>query len=100
VSQRTREIGVRMALGADRARIIRTVVASPLREVLIGLGLGLPAAWFATQVIAAQLFEVGSRDPRIMAMASVVLVAAAVVAAVLPALRAAAIEPTKVLRGE
>ena len=100
VSQRTREIGVRMALGANRARIIRTVVGSPLREVLIGLAIGLPAAYVGTQVIATQLFEVGSRDPRIMAVASVILVAAAVIAAVLPAMRAAAIEPTKVLRGD
>jgi predicted permease len=100
VSQRTREIGVRMALGADRLRIIRTVLASPLREVIAGLAIGLPAAYFATKIIERQLFEVGYRDPRIMTVAAVVLLVAAVVAAILPALRAAAIQPTKVLRGE
>jgi hypothetical protein len=100
VTQRAREIGVRMALGADRARIVRTVLASPLREVLLGLAIGLPAAYFAGEVIAAQLYEIGSRDPRVMGSAAVVLVAAAVIAAVLPALRASAIDPTRVLRGE
>jgi predicted permease len=100
VSQRAREIGVRMALGADRARIIRTVLASPLREVLIGLAIGLTAAYFATRAIGTQLYEIGSHDPRVMAVASAALIAAAVLAAALPAWRASAIDPTKVLRGE
>jgi predicted permease len=100
VTQRTREIGVRMALGADRSRIIRTVLTGPVRQTLLGLGIGLPLAYGATQLIAAQLYEVGQTDPVILTGAAFVLIVAAVVAAVLPALRAAAIEPTKALRGE
>jgi len=100
VAQRTREIGVRMALGADRLRIIRTVLTGPVRQTLLGLGAGLPLAYLATRLIATQLYEVGQTDPMILTVAAFVLIVAAVVAVVLPALRAAAIEPTKALRGE
>jgi predicted permease len=100
VIQRTREIGVRMALGADRARIVRTVLTGPVRQTLLGLGIGFPLAYGATRLISTQLYEVGQQDPTILTGAAFVLVVAAVVAAVLPALRAAAIEPTRALRGE
>jgi predicted permease len=100
VTQRTREIGVRMALGADRRRIVRTVLSGPVRQTLLGLGIGFPLAYGATRLVSTQLYEVRQQDPRILAGAAVVLVVAAVVAAVLPALRAAAIEPTRALRGE
>ena len=100
VTQRTREIGVRMALGADRGRIVRTVLTGPVRQTFLGLGIGFPLAYGATRLISTQLYEVGQQDPAILTGAALVLVVAAVVAAVVPALRAAAIEPTKALRGE
>jgi predicted permease len=100
VSQRTREIGVRMALGADRGRIIRTVLIGPLRQTLVGLAVGIPLALLAGRALGTQLYEVGQRDPGILSLASIVLVVATVAAAVFPALRAAAIQPTKALRGE
>jgi ABC-type antimicrobial peptide transport system permease subunit len=89
-----------MALGADRARIVRTVLTGPVRQTLLGLGIGFPLAYGATRLISTQLYEVGQQDPTILTGAAFVLVVAAVVAAVLPALRAAAIEPTRALRGE
>jgi predicted permease len=98
VSQRTREIGVRMALGADRARIIRAVVGGPLVQTSIGLLIGVPLALVATRSIAAQLYGIGGQDPRVFGGAVVVLIASAIVAAAVPARRAAAIEPTQALR--
>ena len=100
VVQRTREIGVRMALGADRGRIIRTVLTGPVRQTLLGLAIGLPIVYGATRLIGAQLYQVGQTDPTILTGSALVLMIAAIIAAVLPALRAAAIEPTRALRGE
>jgi ABC-type antimicrobial peptide transport system permease subunit len=98
VAQRTREIGVRMALGADRVGIMRTVVGGPLVQTLIGLAIGVPLALVATRSIAAQLYGIGAWDPWVFAGAVAVLIASAALAAVIPARRAAAIEPTQALR--
>ena len=100
VMQRTREIGVRMALGADRGRIVRTVLSGPVKQTVLGLAIGFPIVYGTTRLIGTQLYEVGQADPVILTGAGFVLMVAAIVAAVLPALRAAAIEPTKALRGE
>jgi predicted permease len=100
VAQRTREIGVRMALGADRSRIMRTIVWGPVAQTTAGLAIGVPLAIFATRAIAAQLYGVTAGDPRVYAAAMAVLLASAVLAALIPARRAAAIEPTRALRGE
>ena len=100
VTQRTREIGVRMALGADRVRIVRTVVRGPVVQSLVGLMIGAPLALAASRLIATQLYDVGSADPAIFGATTVVLLASTVIAAVVPALRAASINPTEALRGE
>ena len=63
VAQRTREIGVRMALGADRSRILATVVRGPVGQTLVGLAIGVPLAFVVRRLIATQLYGVGSEDP-------------------------------------
>ena len=100
VAQRTREIGVRMALGADRSRIVRTMVRGPIVQTLIGLAIGVPLALAGTRLIATQLYGVGSQDRVVFGAAMAVLLACAVLAAIGPALRAASINPVNALRGE
>jgi predicted permease len=100
VRQRTREIGVRMAIGADRPRILRAVVAGPVGHAAIGLAIGVPLAVAAGRSIAAQLYGIGSEDPLVFGVAALVLLATAAGAALLPALSAAAIDPTRALRSE
>jgi len=100
VAQRTREIGVRMALGADRVRIMRTVVGGPLIETLCGLGIGIPLAVLAGRSIKAQLYGVGGQDPVVIGTAVTVLIVTAVLAATIPARRAASIDPARALRGQ
>jgi len=100
VSARTREIGVRMALGADRLQIVRTVLRGPLVQTLVGLAIGVPLALFASRSLAAMLYDIQAQNPWVLSGAVGVLLASAVVAAILPARRAAALEPTRALRGE
>jgi len=100
VSSRAKEIGVRMALGADRARIVRTTITGPLAQTALGLAIGVPLALLAGRAIAAQLYGVGGYDPAVLGAAVVVLVASAALAAALPARRAASVDPARVLRGE
>jgi predicted permease len=100
VSTRTREIGVRMALGADRRRIMRTVVRGPIVQTAIGLAIGIPLALLGGRAIAAQLYDVGTGDPFTFGGVTIALLASAVVAAALPARRAASVNPTQALRGE
>lgn len=100
VEQRTSEIGVRMALGADRRRVVRMVLRGAFLQVGIGLAIGIPAAIGAGYLIASQLFGVAPRDPLMLAIATVLLALAAVVAAVVPAYRAANLDPVVALRVE
>ncbi len=100
VSSRTREIGVRVALGAGRARIVRTMLAGPLLQTITGLAIGAPLALGAVRAIASQLYGVEPRNPLIVGGAMAVLAASAVLAAVLPAWRAASLDPTRALRAE
>lgn len=100
VAQRTREIGIRMALGADRQSIVRTFVRGPIAQTLVGLLIGVPLAVAATRLIAAQLYGVGSEDPVVLGTTILVLVTAAVVAASIPAFRAGSTDPTEALRNE
>jgi putative ABC transport system permease protein len=100
VERRTSEIGVRMALGADRGSVIGMVLGGAFRQVAIGLALGLPAAIGAGKLMAAQLFGVQPWDPVMLALATLLLGLAALVASVLPAWRAAGVQPMVALRTE
>jgi len=100
VSQRTREIGVRMALGASRGAVVRMVLGNSARLVAIGLVLGSGAAWYASAVARAFLFELDARDPRAFALSIAVLGAAALLATAVPARRAAGVDPLVALRTE
>ena len=100
VEQRTGEIGVRMALGADRRSVVQMVLKGAFVQVALGLGLGIPAALVAGHAIADQLFGVRPWDPGVLAMATLMLGLAAFLAAVIPARRAASLDPVEALRAE
>jgi predicted permease len=100
VAQRTGEMGIRMALGADRAKVIALVLGSALKRVAAGLALGLPLAVAAGRLISAQLYGVAFWDPLALAIAVGSLAACAVIAALIPAGRAASISPMNALRTE
>jgi putative ABC transport system permease protein len=100
VEQRRSEIGVRMALGADRRSVVAMVLRGALWQVGIGLGIGMPAAIGAGYLMASQLFGVKPWNPLLLAGATVLLGLAALVAAVIPAQRAASITPMQALRSE
>jgi len=100
VTQSTREIGIRMALGAQAADVRQMIVSQALRLGAIGLALGLVAAWAATRVMASLLFGVGAGDPLTFAAVTAMLAAVLLVAAYVPARRATAIDPVVALRAE
>jgi putative ABC transport system permease protein len=100
VEQRTSEIGVRMALGADRGSVVAMVLRGAFWQVGIGLGIGIPAAIGAGYLIASQLFGVAPWNPLLLASAIALLGLTALVAAVIPAQRAAGIDPMRALRSE
>ncbi len=100
VERRTSEIGVRMALGADRTNIVRLVLRGAFLQVLIGLAIGIPVSIGAGRLIASQLFQVSSWDPLVLAISVLALGVCALVASMIPAQRAASIDPVKALRTE
>jgi predicted permease len=100
VEQRTSEIGVRMALGADRARVVRMVLRGAFAQIGIGLGLGIPLAIVAGWLMTRQLFGVSPWDLRMFSIATSLLCAAALLASAVPAARAASVEPMVALRTE
>ncbi len=100
VAQRTNEIGIRMALGADRPKVIRLVLRGAFKRVLLGLILGLPLAVGAGRLISAQLYGVSSWDPFALTVASGALAICSFFAAIIPANRAASISPMNALRIE
>jgi predicted permease len=100
VAQRTNEIGIRMALGADRATVVRLVLRGASYRVLVGLVLGLPLAIGGGRLMAAELYGVASWDPAALVLAAAALAAAAFFAAAIPARRAASISPIDALRAE
>jgi predicted permease len=100
VERRTSEIGVRMALGADRGRVVGMVLVGAFRQVILGLGIGIPAAIGAGKLMTVQLFGVQPWDPVMLAIATVLLGVGALVASMIPAWRAACIEPMSALRTE
>jgi predicted permease len=100
VAQRTNEIGIRMVLGADRVKVVGLVLQGAFKRVLVGLILGLPLAVGAGRLLSAQLYGVASWDPVALAMATVSLAICSFVAAIIPANRAASIQPMNALRTE
>jgi predicted permease len=98
VSQRRREIGIRMALGARRAEISRMVLGHSVRVATIGLAIGVAIALAATGVLESMLFNVGKRDPLTFIVVPIVLVAVALVATWIPARRAARVDPMVTIR--
>jgi len=100
VEQRTSEIGLRMALGADRVGVVRMVLRGAFSQIGIGLALGIPAAIGAGRLMSGQLFGVKPWDPVMLTFATLLLSLAALLASIIPASRAAAVEPMVALRNE
>jgi putative ABC transport system permease protein len=100
VGQRTREIGVRMALGARRHEIVMLVVWQGTRLALVGIGAGLAAAASLTRLMASLLYDVKPNDAAIFGIVAFGMAATAVAACSTPALRAARVDPAITLRGE
>jgi predicted permease len=98
VERRTSEIGVRMALGADRPSVIRLVLRGAFLQILIGLLIGIPASIGCAHLIAAQLYHVKGWDPLVLAASILTLGLCALIASIIPARRAASIDPVKALR--
>jgi predicted permease len=100
VARRSKEIGIRLALGAEPARVMRSVISGGLLLAGIGGGLGILVALAATRVLQSQLYGVGARDPLVFASAIAVLGFVATLAVSIPALRASGTDPTRSLRNE
>jgi predicted permease len=100
VEQRTNEIGVRMALGADRGSVVKMVLRGAFSQVGIGLLIGIPAAIGAGKLMTGQLFGVKPWDPVMLTVATLLLALAALLAALIPARRAAGVQPMVALRNE
>jgi predicted permease len=98
VSQRTQEIGIRMALGADRGRILQLVLTRGLTLAAAGVALGLAGALAATRVLASMLFDVTPTDPATLALVTGVMAVVATAACVIPAWRATRVDPLVVMR--
>jgi predicted permease len=100
VTRRTREIGIRMALGAQRSSVLWLVMRRAAALVLIGGLIGIPAALFATRLVKALLYGIGAQDPVAVVLATLALVAVAALASFLPARRATKVDPMVALRYE
>ena len=100
VSQRTREFGVRMALGAQRQAVLSLVLGQGLRLAAVGVALGLVGAFAMTRVLSSLLYGVSATDPWIFGGMSLVLVGIVLLGSVFPAWRATRIDPLKALRYE
>jgi putative ABC transport system permease protein len=100
VSARTREMGIRIALGAQTSDVLRLVMRDGLMLIAAGLAIGLTAAWAASRVLASQLYEVSASDPQTFVIVALVLAVVASVACYLPARRATRTDPISALRNE
>jgi putative ABC transport system permease protein len=100
VTQRTHEIGIRMALGAERRNVLRLIVQQGLRLTLLGVVLGIAGAWALTSFLASFLFGVAPRDPATFVLVSLALVAVSILACYIPARRATRVDPMVALRYE
>jgi ABC-type antimicrobial peptide transport system permease subunit len=100
VGRRTREVGIRMALGAQRSDVVMLVLKKAALLLALGLLSGLAASWFATRAIQAFLFGVGRHDPMTILSVCALLAISGLIAALIPARRAASIDPMQALRTE
>jgi predicted permease len=100
VTRRTREIGIRMAVGASRPSVLRTILRGALAQMAIGIAVGLPAVFAAGKFLESTLFGVSWRDPLMIGAGLSILALATAIAALLPARRAATMDPVKALRVE
>jgi ABC-type antimicrobial peptide transport system permease subunit len=100
VTQRTREIGIRLALGATRLRTVWLVLRDAAVMITAGIAIALPCIWGLSRLIESQLYEVEPTDPATIAIAALILCSAALSAALIPARRASAVNPTEALRFE
>ena len=98
VARRSNEVGIRMALGADRRSVVVKVVRETMTLVAGGVVVGLAAAWGATRLIASTLFGVTAMDPPTLALAIAAMMTVALLAGFIPARRAAAVNPVIALR--
>jgi predicted permease len=100
VSRRTLEIGVRMALGAARKQVLWMILQDSLLLIAAGLAAGLPLAWFGSKLMASMLYKLPAHDPISFVVAGVGVLVVSLAAALLPARRAASVEPMQALRNE
>jgi predicted permease len=100
VAERTQEIGIRLALGAERSRVVRMIVRQGMTSVVAGLVVGVIGAWAATRLIATLLYGVDAHDAQTFAWTAIGLTAVAFIACLAPALRAAVVDPVNALRAE
>ena len=100
VERRTPEIGIRMALGAERGGVVAMVMRGALIQTAIGLAIGIPVALLCVRFVKTQLYEITSADARVMTGAIVALAVATCLAGIIPARRAASIDPARALRAE
>jgi len=100
VARRTSEIGIRMALGADRSGVVAMILRSALLQTLLGLAIGVPVAFYGVTLVKSQLYELTTVSSGALAVAVGILLAAACVAGLIPARRAASVDPVRALRTE
>ena len=100
VARRTREIGIRMALGADRSKVVWLVMHDVAWMAAIGIGIGLPGGVALGRLVRAELFGLAPADPATLAAATLILAAVALLAGYIPARRATSVDPTTALRYE
>jgi putative ABC transport system permease protein len=100
VEQRTGEIGVRMALGAQAIDVLRLVVRQGMTPVILGLIIGLAGTFAVGRLLTAQLYQISSHDPFLLGAATIVLAVAALMACLIPARRATLVDPIRALRTE
>jgi ABC-type antimicrobial peptide transport system permease subunit len=100
VARRTSEIGIRMALGAERSGVITMIMRGAILQTAIGLAIGAPVAWLCVRFVKSQLYEITNASASIMFFSIATLAIAACIAGLIPARRAASIDPVQALRTE